>query len=63
MSSPAEERDQRQKNKIALISYAIASAQQLLVPRLELRATFPLLTAAFNKIDLDMLKKRRETQP
>lgn len=62
MSEPSAERERRYRNKIALAAYASASRAQLMIPRLELRATFPHLTKAFDKIDLGMLNQRKEKQ-
>lgn len=58
MSEPSAERAKRFAQKKALAAYASAAKDQLLVPRLELRGAFPLLTKAFDAIDLGILRQK-----
>lgn len=60
MSEPSAEREKRFKQKKALVAYASAAKDQLLIPRLELRGTFPQLTKAFDRIDLGILRQKEE---
>lgn len=62
MSEPSAEREKRFKQKKALAAYASAAKDQLLIPRLELRGTFPQLTKAFDAIDFGILKQKKQEQ-